>query len=92
MELTETQKKFLIDNQDRFTIEKFGRIFKTNGMKVFEYYSDMVDSGEFKKYYVNPLPHCVGRKGFQKNEQRDERESEQEDGEREGHFDSELLR
>ena len=63
MELTERQKKFLIENQDRYTIRKFGKIFNMSGAKVLEIYSQMVDSGEFKKYYVNPLPYALGRKG-----------------------------
>ena len=56
MILTEKQEQFLIKHQDVYSLRKLGEIFEVTPTEVYNYYSELIESQRFLKYWRKPIP------------------------------------
>ena len=69
MILTENQEEFLIKHQDIYSLRRLGGIFGATPREVYDYYSELIESQRFLKYWKKPIPkwHRKGEKDEAQN-------------------------
>ena len=69
--LSEKEKKFIVDRQDMYSLGELGEKLGRDPHEIYDCYSDMVDSGEYIKYYDKPKIFEVRKRIFKEDNMRE---------------------